>query len=66
MRLLEVSVQRSHLNVAIGQELAKQQVLHSSLINSARPEQVDQFAHENGLVMQVTPPLFVAGHRKGR
>lgn len=66
MQLLEASVRRSHLNVSIRQELSKQHVLRSSLLNSTRPEQIDQFARDNQMVMQVTPPIFVGGHQKGR
>jgi hypothetical protein len=68
MQLLEATVQRSYLNASVRQELNKQQVLHSELLNAKRPEQIDQFAREQGLVMQVTPPIYVASgvQRKGR
>jgi cell division protein FtsL len=68
MQLLEATVQRSYLNASIRQELNKQQVLHSELLNATKPEQIDQFAKEQGLVLQVTPPMYVAARvqRKGR
>lgn len=66
MQLLEATVQRSHLNAEMRQELAKQQMLHTEYLTSSRPEQIDRFAQANHLVMQVAAPVYVSGHQKGR
>jgi hypothetical protein len=66
MQLLEATVQRSHLITSVSQELNKQQVLHSELIEAAKQANIAAYAKNNGLELQVTPPIYVAGHRKGR
>jgi hypothetical protein len=41
-------------------------VLISEYLNASQPEEIDRFAKENGLVMQVSAPIFVGGRQKGR
>lgn len=66
MRLLEAYMQRSHFNSEVNQELSKQHVLRSALLNSVRPEQIDKYALDNGMEMKVDAPLFVGAHQKGQ
>jgi hypothetical protein len=66
MQLLEATVRRSHLRTSIRQELGKHQLLNADIIRATRRELIDEIARQNGMVMQVASPMFIAGHRKGR